>query len=265
MWVFIFTLGVLLGPKLLSYVALLLNRQERHGCGGALGALASVLVETVLAGLIAPVAMLTQSAAVVSILAGRDGGWQPQRRDDGAIPFGVIVRQYRGHSLFGLTVGVCAWLVSPSLLLWMSPVVLGLALAIPLVAFTAKASNGATLRRLGLLHIPEETQPPAILLRAKALQDALRSGDLGVNDGFERLLADDALMAAHLSMLPAPRRPGIDPLDVALLLAQAKLAEAHDLRSVINGLTKAEKLAVLSNAKSIETAKRVSKATEPLP
>ena len=61
-----------------------------------------MLIETVLTGLIAPVAMLTQSAAVVSILAGRDGGWQPQRRDDGGVPFGQTARQYRNHTLFGL-------------------------------------------------------------------------------------------------------------------------------------------------------------------
>ncbi len=84
-WLFIATMGVLLGPKLLSTIAALVRPAERRRFGGGVRLLAGVVVETVLAGLIAPVAMLTQSAAVVSILLGRDSGWNPQRREDGGI------------------------------------------------------------------------------------------------------------------------------------------------------------------------------------
>ena len=52
----------------------------------------------------------------------------------------------------------------------MLPVVLGLALAIPLAALTAKRGDGLALRRLGLLRIPEERLPPAVLARAAVLQ-----------------------------------------------------------------------------------------------
>ena len=83
-WVFILTMSVLLGPKLLAALAGILR--ERRAFGGALRIVAGVLIETILAGLIAPVAMLTQSAAVVSILSGRDGGWSPQRHEDGLVP-----------------------------------------------------------------------------------------------------------------------------------------------------------------------------------
>jgi len=102
MWVFIFTMGVLVGPKLLAYVAAMLRRDERLAFGGALRTFAGMLTETVLAGLIAPVAMLTQSAAVCSILAGRDGGWHPQRREDGRVPLAEIARRYLPHTLTGL-------------------------------------------------------------------------------------------------------------------------------------------------------------------
>jgi membrane glycosyltransferase len=260
MWVFLSTLGVLLGPKLLGYVALLLDRRERRGCGGALAALASLLVETVLAGLIAPVAMLTQSAAVASILAGRDSGWQPQRRDDGGIPLGVVVRQYRAHTVIGVALGAGAWLVSPWLLAWMSPVVLGLALAIPLAALTARRGAGLGLRRLGLLRTPEETQPPDILLRTEALQTELRSGELAGRDGFRRLLQDPALLEIHLAMLPPPRRPGVDPLDPALLVGLAKLAEACDLDSAIAALTRAEKLAALGSAEAVRRVQTLAQS-----
>ncbi len=223
-WVFIGTMGILLGPKLLAYVALLLNPTERRGCGGSVRALGSVLVETVLTGLIAPVAMLTQSGAVVSILMGRDGGWQPQRRDDGSVPWGQTWRQYRGHTAAGLVLGIASYLVSPSLFLWMTPVVLGLALSVPLATLTARRAAGHALRRLGLLRTPEETAPPPVLQQA----EALRTHTLPDSGAIDRLRTDPRLLAAHTAMLPPARQPG-DPFDPALIMAHAKLGEGAPL------------------------------------
>ena len=245
-WVFIGTMAVLLGPKLLAYVALLLDPADRRGCGGGIRAGVSVLIETVLTGLIAPVAMLTQSAAVVSILAGRDGGWQPQRRDDGGVPFGQTVRQYRNHTLFGLLLGVASYLVSPSLLLWMSPVVLGLTLAIPLAALTARRGAGRAMRRLGLLRTPEESAPPPVLLEAERLQGQ----DAPAPGAIRRMVTDPRLLAAHAAMLPPPRRPG-EPFDAALLLGLAKLDEADALDPALAALTRQETAAVLADARGL--------------
>src|SRR5690606_15017673 len=78
-WVFVGTMAALLMPKLMGYLALLLDGKARRGCGGAIRALISVLVETLIAGLIAPFAMLIQSVGILGILGGRDVGWSPQR------------------------------------------------------------------------------------------------------------------------------------------------------------------------------------------
>jgi len=244
-WVFIGTMAVLLGPKLLACAALLLR--ERRAFGGTLRTLAGVLIETVLAGLIAPVAMLTQSAAVVSILAGRDGGWQPQRRDDGGIPFAQTARQYRAHTVIGLLLGLASYLVSPSLLLWMSPVVLGLALAIPMAAWTAGRGPGQALRRLGLLRIPEEEAPPAVLAEAKRLQSEAPTPAL---PAFRHLASDARLLAAHAAMLPPPRARGT-PFDPALLTGLAKLEEAATLDTAEAALTRQETAAVLADGRGL--------------
>ncbi len=87
-WVFVGTMAVLLVPKLFAYVVMLFDREQRRGFGGGFLALGGLLVETLIAGLAAPMMMVAQSAAVASILAGRDGGWQPQRRGDGSVPLG---------------------------------------------------------------------------------------------------------------------------------------------------------------------------------
>ncbi len=248
MWVFVATMGVLLGPKLLATLAVLLDTRERRAGGGGARVAGSVLVETLVGGLLAPVAMLTQSAAVVSILAGRDGGWVAQRRDDGGVPLREVVRTYLPHTLVGAALALASYLVSPSLLLWMLPVVAGLALAVPLAALTARADAGRALRRAGLLRTPEEAAPPDVLSRAAALHAELRDSRPEPTDAFARLRADPVLLAAHLAMLPAPRQPG-DPFDPALLLGLAKLDEAATVESA--ALTRAEKAAVLGNARGV--------------
>lgn len=171
-WVFALTMGVLLAPKLMGYVAMLTSRSERIGCGGAVRAFVSMLLETVLAALMAPVVMYVQSRGVAEVLAGKDSGWDAQQRDDGSISWSALLRGYGGLSVFGVVMGVAAYFVSPSLAAWMAPVVIGMALAVPVVAWTSSRKAGDWLRRLGLLCIPEERNPPPLLLRAAELRAA---------------------------------------------------------------------------------------------
>jgi membrane glycosyltransferase len=248
MWVFIGTMGMLLLPKLLGIVAATFQRSLRRGSGGILGLLFSLVFETLIAGLLAPVVMFTQSIDVVAILLGRDSGWNAQRRDDGGIPFREVMRVYRLHTLLGVVLGVGAWSVSTSLALWMLPVILGLLLAVPLAAWTGRRDAGQVARRVGLLRTPEESQPPSVLQRTLALQAEAGEPD----DGIVALLRDPGLLAAHREMLPPPRRPQIDPLNVPLLTGRAKLAEADDLTSAWRSLDQAERMAVLSESAALD-------------
>jgi membrane glycosyltransferase len=211
---------------------------------------ASLLLETLIAGLLAPVVMLTQTIDVAAILLGRDSGWNAQRRDDGGIPLRAVMRLYRRHTILGLLLGAGAWAVSPYLALWMLPVVLGLALAVPLASLTGRRSLGAGLRRIGLLRIPEESRPPPVLQRAASLFRQAAAEPRA--DALSALLRDPALLAAHRQMLPPGRRPGIDPLNVALLTGAAKLAEASALGVVWPDLNPAEKAAVLSDPPALD-------------
>ena len=245
--VFISTMAILLVPKLLSYVALLFDNGLRRGCGGAVRAAVSMVIETVIAGLLAPVTMLTQSLDVLAILCGRDSGWNAQRRDDGSIPFGQIVRLYRWHTAFGVSLAVASFLVSPYLLAWMSPVVIGQALAIPLALLTGSAAAGQGLRRLGLLQIPEEIRPPTVLSQARLI--AASFGTAEPANALRRLRDDAALRAAHVAMLPAGRRRSESPV---LATGLAKLDEAESVAEASVSLTRAEVAAVLGDKTGIE-------------
>ena len=256
-WVFVGTMAVLLAPKLFATLALLFRGNDRRGCGGAIRTLASMLIETLIAGLLAPIAMLNQSLDVAAILLGRDSGWNTQRRDDGSIPLADIARRYRLHTLFGLALAAIAYLVSVSLFLWMLPVVIGLALAIPLVALTASRAAGLALARIGLLRIPEEPSPPAVLARARSLATTLAATEIGIGT----LFRDPALIDAHRRMLPPPRRRGQDPLDPVLLVGLAKLDEVDDFDAAMTTLTAREKTAVLSDPRGL--ARLAHLAAEP--
>jgi membrane glycosyltransferase len=251
MWVFIATMGLLLVPKVLGMITVLVRRDLRRGCGGSLRLVLSLLLETLIAGLMAPVVMLTQSIDVVAILLGRDSGWNAQRRDDGGIPLRDVLRLYRRHTILGVLLGIGAWAVSPYLALWMLPVVIGLALAVPLAALTGRRSWGVGLRRIGLLRIPEEMHPPEVLRRAGALYRQAAAHEVD-GEAIGTLLRDPAMLAAHRQMLPPGRRRGVDPLDVPLLTGMAKIDEADRLDAVWPTLTAAEKTAVLSDAAALD-------------
>ncbi|WP_282276396.1 glucans biosynthesis glucosyltransferase MdoH [Stenotrophomonas sp. PS02297] len=180
LWVFVVTMGVLLAPKAMGYVAMLSARGERQGCGGALRAFVSVLLETLLAALMAPVVMYVQSRGVAEVLAGKDSGWDAQQRDDGRVSWVALLRSYGGLSVFGLAMGAMAYAVSPSLAAWMAPVVIGMALAVPVVGLTSSRKIGDWLRRHRLLSIPEESAPPPVLVRAAELRAAAMQEPLSV-------------------------------------------------------------------------------------
>ena len=246
-WVFVGTMAVLLLPKLIAYALMLFRAPLRRGFGGGLRAFFGLLVETLIAGLLAPVTMLAQSAAVASILAGRDGGWQPQRRDDGSVGARQTLVHFLPHTLFGLVLAGAAIAISLPLFFWMSPVVLGLVLAVPLVLWT-----GAIRPLLaGVLKTPEEITPPPVLTRAKALARELgTAGPPG--EAASRLAGDPVLLAAHRAMLPdfGERPPG----DYApeRLVARAKLHDAPDLAAALGRLTPREKAAALGDTQALD-------------
>ncbi|WKE64840.1 glucans biosynthesis glucosyltransferase MdoH [Gallaecimonas kandeliae] len=156
------TMAVLFAPKLLGLTLALKDSELRRGAGGTARLLKSFFFEVVLSALMAPVMMLIHSGAVASVLLGADSGWNPQRRDDGSLPWKDVWRRHRSHVATGLVLAVAAWFNSWQLLAWLSPAILGMLLAVPLSYYTAAGELGARFRDKGWLQIPEETKKPAI-------------------------------------------------------------------------------------------------------
>ncbi|MBS0536928.1 MAG: glucans biosynthesis glucosyltransferase MdoH [Proteobacteria bacterium] len=236
-YVFGATMAMLISPKFLALIAALFNGSERRGFGGGFRMIASTLVEIFLSALIAPSMMVFQSQAVASVLLGHDSGWNVQRRDDGSLPFAELMRRYGPLTLVGLILAAAAYAVSFSLFLWMTPVTIGLSLAMPLAALTARRGFNV------LLVAPEGRTPPAVLTRANELGNELVADDTTLDGA----LHDADLAQAHLSQLapPLPHAPG--QIDKDLVIARAKLAEFDSLDQALTLLSAREKRSVLSD------------------
>jgi membrane glycosyltransferase len=239
-WVFVGTMGLLIVPKLLAWMLLLTQRQNRLQFGGGLRVLVGFVVETFLSGLIAPVMMIFQSRAVGEILLGRDSGWQVQRRDDGGLPRGELMRKYALPTLFGLAMAAVAYAVSLPLLFWMAPVIAGLLLSVP-VAMLSSAQSGPNA---GLLLTPEQTVPPPVLVRANEL--ATVPGSMTVSPLLD-LFEDRRLMESHLANLPDDKRRNRGQVDSHLAIARAKIEDAETFDEALSYLTERETFAVLNS------------------
>jgi membrane glycosyltransferase len=135
----------------------------------------------------------------------------------------------------------------------MTPVTVGLLLAIPFVAITSSPSCGRFVRRLGLLMTPEEHDPPDVLLRA----NALGTGGRDISAPIVRLMRDPDLLGIHRAMLrPRPHRRG--EVDVALVVGLARLDEFDTLAEALQGLTRRELAAVLGDKRGLDHLMRLA-------
>jgi membrane glycosyltransferase len=226
-------------PKLLAYLVLISNGIERRRFSGSLRVLAAIFAETVLAALIAPSMMVLQSSAVAEIVLGRDAGWQVQRRGDGKVERREIYRKLAAPTLCGLVMGVSAYAVSLPLLLWMSPVVTGLILAIVMGLLTS-----SHLEKAGLFATPEDNCPPSIIVRASVFAASAR---IEMISALDELRANGELLGTHLASLSQVSRPRSGPIDVPLATAGAKIEACDRFEEAVNWLDRNEVRAVLGN------------------
>jgi membrane glycosyltransferase len=257
------TIAVLLAPKVFGMIAAGVDRQTRRGCGGAIRLFLSTLIEILISAALASIMMVIQSGAVLQILSGRDTGWNPQRRDDGSIPFAAIVRRHRSHTALGFVTLLAAGLLSPSLVVWMSPTIAGLILSIPLSWASGQASIGVGLRRLGLLTTPEENEVPTIIVRANALSAELALTGSDDEDALKAIVSDPSLRRAHESFLPEAGRRRRGEIDVDEAVATAKLNDAQSLEDACVWLKRKERLAVLGDRALIALLARLPEQREP--
>ncbi len=241
MALFWFSMVVLLVPKFLGLIRALLSRRLRRRCGGAIGVGASFVLEVVLSALYAPVMMLMQSRHVFEVFMGRDSGWNPQRRDGGGTSWGAAWHFHKRDMLIAVMTGSVLWFLSPPLLAWVSPALLGLLLAVPLSRVSGSSAMGRALSRIGLLRTPEEIDVPALVRRRGELIAQARALP---EDGLRYLARNREARLAHIEgNLPRPPDPPGQP-DPNAFTARQKLTDARSLEEALGWLTRIERVEV---------------------
>lgn len=195
----VITLGLLFLPKILGLLIALVDGPRRRKLGGGLRLIASALLETLYSALLAPIMMLFHTGFVLTILLGSAIEWSPQRRQVTGGLLAETVRRFGWVTVLGLLASVATFLLTPPLFYWLTPVLAGLVLSIPLALWGASEELGQRLRRWKLLLITEETAPPPVVQRLEALlAEPAPSGDR-----FARAVLDPTFNALHIWMLRA--------------------------------------------------------------
>ncbi len=260
MALFWFSMVVLLIPKTLGLIHALVSSRVRRGAGGAIGVAASFVLEVILSALYAPVMMLMQSRHVFEVFMGRDSGWNPQRRDGGSTTWGDAWHFHKRDMLLSCIATAIFWFLSPQLLAWVSPALLGLLLAVPLSRASGSAFLGGALSKIALLRTPEEVRLPKLVARrAELVAKALELPQ----DGLKYLARNREARLAHIDgNLPRPLDPPGHP-DPNAFTAQQKLIDARSLDEALEWLTRVERVEVAGNARLLNQLALLPDAQRP--
>ena len=256
---FWFSIFVLLIPKMIGLVRALFSKRIRRGSGGVIGVAASVLLEVALSALYAPILMMVQSAHVFDVILGRDSGWKPQRRDGGSTWLEAW-RYHRKHMIVSMVTAVIVWFLSPPLLAWVSPALLGLFLSVPLSHASGSRTFGRALARVALLRTPEEIDPPAVVARRQQLAADAQALPA---DGMRYLARNREARLAHVhGNLPRPADPRGRP-DPAAFTAEQKLMDARTLDEALEWLTPIERVEVVGCARLLDQLALLADTSRP--
>jgi membrane glycosyltransferase len=246
---FIFSMAVLLLPKILGVLRSILSSGQRRGSGGISRLFAGSLLETILSALYAPLMMLIQTGHIIEILTGRDSGWSTQRRSASGIAWHDVCRHHWKHMLIGLGVAYFAYRLSPILLAWLSPALLGLVLAVPLSKASGSVALGRGLARFGILRIPEEAHTPDLIRRREAIA---RSSPPLPTDGLRHLARNPLSRLTHIGFNPGPPADPRGAPDGCRLTAAKKVADAQTLEEALGWLSPSERLRVAGDPSLLE-------------
>jgi membrane glycosyltransferase len=209
-WLLGMTIALLFLPKVFGTLLLL---RKAANYGGAGRVIVSSFLETLFSVLLAPILLYFYTRFVILTLLGLRIDWKTQNRSQSAIPLSDAIREYGMPTLVGISGSVAALMFTPGLLLWLSPLLAGLVFCIPLVMLTSSEKVGGWLRRQRLLMIPEEIDPPELLL--------------GLDDTPPSLVRPDVLSESpHFGLIKLALSPQINSVHIAIL-RRSKVRTRH--------------------------------------
>jgi membrane glycosyltransferase len=170
----------------------------------------SSMADTVVFTLMAPVLMIFHSQFVVYTVLGKGVRWVTQRRKAEGVDWAEVFFTFWVVSLIAIVWAVLGWFVSHAFLLWISPILIALFLAIPMAIVVSGKRSGF---RFGFFLTTEETEPPSVLATMNDNLAEIKGRihlppELEKHHGLLQVCLDPYVNGLHVSLLR--RRKSID-------------------------------------------------------
>ena len=250
---FVLSMALVLAPKVFGWFNALIHWRQCRQFGGPILLTLDTLLEILVSALYAPILMFSQFLVVIDVLKGRDSGWKPQSRDDGANAWSETARAHVYHTLFGIFMAVSAYFLGPQLFLWSLPITFGLIFSIPLSWLSGGSKRGNLLSKLGLLKGPEERRPAEICQILERHIDSLEKNARPVVDNdapaLTAYLNDPEFYQWHLAQLPHQESAELDRDKVC---AAWQIEHSQSIDELLTSLNEKERLAILKHRSLFE-------------
>ncbi|MBH0058717.1 glucans biosynthesis glucosyltransferase MdoH [Pseudoalteromonas sp. SWXJZ94C] len=204
------TIIILLLPKLMGVIVTLVHRNKRFG--GSIRLILGSLIETVFAIIVAPLMMVFHAYFVICVFLGKKVKWDAQPREGRMVPW----KEAFGYTLFSTIVAIAwgstAYYFTPVFFWWLSPILLGLILAAPIVRYSSSIKLGVYLRKMGIFICPSEVDNDSTL---EALKVHLKEISVPAEGSYPfsiPVLPEDRLVTMPIHSFKAPRKPKMKAL-----------------------------------------------------
>ncbi len=247
---FIFTMSMLILPKIMSIFITAFIKPTSRSFGGFSRMVASVISEIVISVVTAPICMLFNASFVVQILMGINVPWHAQRRTAEGADWQEVIMTHWTHTAFGALLAFLSWKINPVLFYWLIPIHLGLLLSIPTSIILGSKRLGQSLRKAGFFLTPQETSVPQTVAHIernlKTMESQRPPAEMECPDwGLLQVTIDPYVNAIHVSLIREKRRIHHKVSDYLLKLEDRFLKEGP------SSLTRREQMALLMNAQAM--------------
>lgn len=224
-------------PKFCGVFYIWIKKKRADLYGGPIRLLAGLFLEIIISTLLAPTRMLFHAKFVLLTLLGLQISWEAQQRNDRGTVWGEAIRFHWGETAFSLIWGGGLFIINRSFFWWISPILISLAVSIPLSVWLSRPAAGLGFQKLGLLLIPEELAVPEELasLNKGTVSDSMMFHSLpslSEDAGFIRAVVDPRVYSLHMGMFPRRKAaaPCEDLKDKALRLGPQSLSTLEKRR-----------------------------------
>ncbi|REG84282.1 membrane glycosyltransferase [Marinomonas pollencensis] len=239
------SMALVLAPKVYGWLSAMVHPKRCLAFGGPILLTLDTLLEVLLSALYAPILMFSQFLVVFDVLKGRDSGWKPQSRDDGATPWKTVARAHLSHTLLGAGLAAGALFLSLELFYWSLPITIGLVFSIPLSWLSGGEKRGNLLSKCMLLRASQEKRPTGIVKRLNDKQAQVTQDDFPVTQpALQRFVQDVDFYHWYLAQLPEEEE---NTLCRSRICAEWQIDKSANLEQLTEHLQESECLAILKH------------------